>query len=88
MALSIEHADVQCVAAEVASLTGETKTEAIRRALLERNASLTIHRVSVSRKDRLEKFLRVCVWPSIPENIKGSRLTRMEREILLGYGAA
>lgn len=86
MAMNIKNAEVERLAAEVASLAKETKTEAIRRALLERKARLSIHRGSMSRKDRLERFLRKRVWPSIPEEIRRSRLTKKERENILGYG--
>ena len=45
----------------------ETKTEAIRRSLLER-------------------LLREQIWPRIPEDVRGKRLTKQEREEILGYG--
>src|SRR5260370_42263048 len=40
MALNIKNRDVEELAAEVAKMTGETKTEAIRRALAERHQRL------------------------------------------------
>ena len=40
MALNLKNADVERLAAEAARLTGESKTEAIRRALEERQARL------------------------------------------------
>ncbi len=85
MALSIKNVEVLRLAAEVASLANETKTEAIRRALLERKARLSLDHRAMCRKYRLEKFLRERVWPSIPESIRGVRLTKKEREKLLGY---
>jgi len=86
MAMNIKNDEVERLAAEVASLARETKTEAIRRALLERKARLTIRRGTMSRRDRLETFLRKRVWPTIPEEARRSRLTKKERESILGYG--
>jgi hypothetical protein len=40
MALNLKNAEVERLAAEVARLTGESKTEAIRRALYERKQRL------------------------------------------------
>jgi antitoxin VapB len=64
----------------------ETKTEAIRRALLERRARLAIRRSGVSKKARLETLLKNRVWPLIPANVRGKRLTKKAKEAILGYG--
>jgi antitoxin VapB len=37
MPLNIKNAEVESLAAEISRLTGETKTEAIRKALIERS---------------------------------------------------
>jgi antitoxin VapB len=86
MALNIKNPDVERLAAEVAGLARETKTEAIRRALLERKARLNIRRGSLSRRDRLEALLRKRVWPEIPHDVRRTRLTKREKEKILGYG--
>jgi antitoxin VapB len=86
MALNIKNPEVERLAAEVASLAKETKTEAIRRALLERKARLSIRRVSLPRKDRLEALLRKRIWPELPEGVRGTRVSKKERERILGYG--
>jgi len=82
MGLNIKNAEVERLAAEVAALTGETKTEAIRVALEERRATLR----GESPKDRVDKAWKVLeekVWP----NIKGRRApTREEQEETLGFG--
>ena len=44
MGLNIKNAEVEKLAAELAAMTGETKTEAIRKALLERKEHLTPQR--------------------------------------------
>ena len=84
MPLNIKNAEVERLAAEVARLTGESKTEAIRRALDERRRRLS--GASVNRRTRVLKFLQTKVWPSIPDAQRGRRLTREEEDAILGYG--
>jgi antitoxin VapB len=85
MALNLKNADVERLAAEVARLTGESKTEAIRRALEERRRRLKEPSVA-QRRTRVLAFLRAKVWPSIPRAERGRRLTRSEEDEILGYG--
>ncbi len=85
MAMNIKNAEVERLATEVARLTGESKTEAIRRALAERRRRLT----SVStddRRARVLRFLKEKVWPTLPKDQVGRRLTRAEEDGILGYG--
>ena len=86
MALNIKNADVERLAAEVARLTGESKTEAIRRALEERRRRLRGH-APADRRARVLTFLRKKVWASIPKEELGRRLTRAEEDEILGYGS-
>ncbi len=86
MALNIKNPAVEQLATEVAGLAGETKTEAIRRALEERKSRL---RLGVVRKDRRADFLQVLVrdiWPMVPRQMLGRRLSRKEHDAILGYG--
>ena len=85
MALNIKNSEVERLAGEVARLTGESKTEAIRRALEERRARLKSASHS-SRRARVIRFLEKKVWPGLPQNEKGRRLTRAEEDDILGYG--
>jgi len=85
MALNLKNAQVERLATEVAKLTGESKTEAIRRALEERHRRLKRPSV-VERRARLLRFLQSKVWPSIPRKALGRRLTRKEEDAILGYG--
>lgn len=85
MALNLKNADVERLAAEVARLTGESKTEAIRRALEERQRRLKGTEVA-ARRARLLQLLQTQVWPTIPRRELGRRLTRREEDDLLGYG--
>lgn len=85
MALNLKNPDVERLAAEVARLTGESKTEAIRRALEERRQRLK-GPTTAKRRARVLAFLRADVWPTIPQAQRGRRLSRAEEDDLLGYG--
>jgi antitoxin VapB len=85
MALNLKNADVERLAAEVARLTGESKTEAIRRALEERRQRLK-GQSTARRRARVLALLRSQVWPTIPAGQRGRRLTREEEDAILGYG--
>jgi antitoxin VapB len=82
----LEDSEVAKLAAEVAALTHETATEAVRLALLERKARLLMEGQRRERGDRLERFLREEVWPYVPEEFLGRRISKKEEESILGYG--
>lgn len=83
MSLNLKSEEVVRLANEVALLAHETKTEAIRRALEERRERLI---VASSRGQSLISFLEKQVWPFIPEEVRGKRMTREEEDQILGYG--
>jgi len=85
MALNIKNDEVERLAGEVARLTGESKTEAIRRALEERRGRLK-SASSDTRRVRVLRFLEKKVWPTVPKTQRGRRLTRQEEDEILGYG--
>jgi antitoxin VapB len=85
MALNLKNAEVERLATEIARLTGESKTEAIRKALQERRRRLQAVAVS-GRRSRVLRLLRDRIWPSIPKNQLGRRLTPAEEDAILGYG--
>ena len=85
MALNLKNAEVERLAEEVARLTGESKTEAIRKALEERRRRLKSVATS-ERRARLLRMLRSRVWPSIPKDQLSRRLTRAEEDAILGFG--
>jgi antitoxin VapB len=87
MALNLKNPDVERLAAEVATLTGESKTEAIRRALEERRERLSYRIVEADRARMLAALLEVEVWPMIPRGQLGRAPTRRERAEILGAGA-
>ncbi|HEX6371993.1 MAG TPA: type II toxin-antitoxin system VapB family antitoxin [Longimicrobium sp.] len=86
MALNIKNADVERLAAEVAGLTGESKTEAIRQALVERRERLAIKGRGRTRYEDVMAWLEKDVWPRIPADQLGRRLTPEEEADILGYG--
>ena len=93
MTLHITNARVARLASEVARITGETKIEAIRRALQERKDRLVKENrkkapLKVSKKrDRvseIKEYLEREVWPKIPPEVLGKKVTKREREEILG----
>ena len=85
MALNLKNGEVERLAAEVAQLTGETKTEAIRRSLEERRRRLK-GAAGGGRRERVLRHLELKVWPRIPKRQRGRRLRRQEEDAILGYG--
>lgn len=85
MALNIKNAQVERLAAEVAELAGETKTEAIRRALAERKERLRRQVVS-SKKERLVEFLEKEIWPLVPPAERKRPIRREKEDEILGFG--
>ncbi|MGP7996639.1 MAG: type II toxin-antitoxin system VapB family antitoxin [Streptosporangiaceae bacterium] len=86
MALNIKNEEVEQLAAEVARITGETKTEAIRRALAERRQRLAYRVAPTDRAARVLQYLQSEVWPRIPADELGRHLSRDEEDEILGYG--
>jgi antitoxin VapB len=86
MAVNIKNNEVENLLNELALLTGESKTETVRQALLERRRRLTAPTNVRQPKIRLLTFLEEEVWPQIPAEQLGVRLTKAEEEAILGYG--
>jgi len=85
VALNIKNPEVEKLAAEVAELAQETKTEAIRRALADRKEKLESKPVRKKKRD-LRAYLERHVWPFIPPEVLGKPITKEEREEILGIG--
>lgn len=85
MALNIKNLEVERLATELARLTGESKTEAIRRALDERRRRLQGRSID-QRRERVLRLLEKKIWPTLPAGERGRRLTRAEEDEILGYG--
>lgn len=84
VALNIKNKAVERLVVEVASLAGESKTEAVRRALEERKARLAFRVVDADRVARLRRFLENEVWPRIPPDQLGRTMSRHEEDEILG----
>jgi antitoxin VapB len=78
MALTIRNREVERLAEEVARLAGETKTEAIRKALEMRLRDLEKKR----RFDRALRFLEEEVWPEIPPELRDKGISKKEMDEL------
>jgi antitoxin VapB len=85
MALNIKNAEVESLAAEVAKLADETKTEAIRIALKERAFRLKSYRGKLTRRERIDAAL-AHFREQFPNADYGCRLTKEEEERILGFG--
>lgn len=88
MALNIKNPKVERLATELARLTGETKTEAIRRALEDRKSRLVLKASPTrDRASKIMDYLEREVWPKIPADVLGKKkMTKREREEILGIG--
>lgn len=86
MALNIKNPETERLAAEVAELAGESKTQAVTVALRERRERLRRGETLEQRRERIKRFLEEEVWPQIPPDVRGKSITKAEREEILGYG--
>lgn len=86
MALNIKDPVTERLAAEVAALTHDSKTGAIRVALQERMERLRATLPRQSRSDRLQTFLESEAWPQIPGGVRGQTISRKEWDDILGIG--
>jgi antitoxin VapB len=86
MPLNIKDLATERLAAEVAALAGETKTRAVRVALEQRKERLVLRSAPVDRGTNFRRFLEDEAWPQVPEDVLGTRLSREDRESILGYG--
>ena len=86
MALNIKSPEVEELVATLATMTGESKTEAVRRALAERRERLSLQSARRKRGSGFLRFLEEEVWPKAPPDQLGRRLSRDEEDEILGYG--
>ena len=86
MALNIKNQDVENLLDSVVKMTGESKTEAVRKALEERHQRLALSSMRANDRDRLQNFLAEEIWTQIPKALLGSTLSKEEEEQILGLG--
>jgi antitoxin VapB len=84
MALNIKNPQVERLVSEIAAATGESKTEVVRRALEERQVRLRLQIADRSRARRIARLLSDEVWPQVPAEEVGRRLSREEEDDILG----
>ena len=88
MALNIKNSEVEHLVDEIVRLTGESKTEAIRKALDERRLRGLAVLATPRSEARLLAFLEDEIWSQIPVELMGQPLTKEEEAAILGYGEA
>lgn len=86
MALNIKNQDVEMLLNSVVKMTGESKTEAVRKALEERRQRLALRFMIFQDSSRLNTFLDEEIWSQIPEELLGTTLSKAEEEQILGTG--
>lgn len=88
MALNIKDQETEKLAAEVAEMTGDTKTGAVREALRERKTRLELRGGGKGRPQRnMREWLETEIWPHIPEEeLDKPPMTKAEVEEILGFG--
>lgn len=85
MALNIKNPEVERLAAEVAELAHETKTEAIRKSLLERKQRISPTMSPETKKKRLMEFMGREIYPKTPKYLRGKRISQKRQDEILGY---
>lgn len=85
MALNIKDPETEALVAEVAELTGDTKTGAVRSAMRKRRDELR-RSGAVRTGSRGRAVLENEIWPMLGISEEQEPITKAERESILGYG--
>jgi antitoxin VapB len=88
MALNIKDPETERLATEVAAMTGESKTGAVRTALRERRERLALEHSVGDREHALRILLETEIWPSLPDGMHGHGPSEEEQDAILGYEPA
>jgi antitoxin VapB len=95
VALNIKDKETEALVAKIASLTGETETEAVRIAARERVERLQLEGGDRERRpddprrspEAFRHWLETEIWSLLPPDaLDREPMTKAEREELLGYG--
>jgi len=86
VALTIKNVEVEKLATEVAELTGESKTQAIKVALQERRARLASGIDPAARTATLLEFMEQEIWVQVPAELRGQPHDSARDDEILGYG--
>ncbi len=85
MALNLKNPEVERLAAELATRNKCTKTEAVRRALLENRDRTKFSQAGDDRIVRARRFLEKKVWPKLPPGAS-QPWTREQEDKIMGWG--
>lgn len=84
MALNIKNKYVETLLDSVVKITGESKTEAVRKALEERHQRLALRSLTSHDHNLLHTFLTEEIWPQIPAELLGTTHSKAKEEEILG----
>jgi len=86
MALTIKNSEVERLAEEVARLSGQNKTQAVRQALQEMRDRLSLRVSDASRASQRRRFLEREIWGDIPDELLDKPHDQALEDEILGYG--
>jgi antitoxin VapB len=86
MALTIKNPEVERLAEEVARLSGQNKTQAVRQALEEKRDRLSLRVPRAARTIQRRRFLGREIWGGIPDGLLDKPHDDALDEEILGYG--
>jgi len=86
MSLNIKNKKVEMLIDSITALTGETKTEAVHKALEERKQRLAMKNQMLNRQLLLNEFLENEIWSRIPADLIGMDYSQEEQDRVLGFG--
>lgn len=88
MALNIKNEETVKLAAEVAEMSGDSKTGAVREALRERKLRLELRGGGKGRPSgSMRRWLEREIWPLVPDRERGREpMSKAEVEEILGFG--
>ncbi|WP_374688788.1 type II toxin-antitoxin system VapB family antitoxin [Promineifilum sp.] len=80
MSVNLKNPDVEKLLDEVVQMTGETKTEAVRKALEERRQRLVMQTIVPQDEAQFLAFLNDEIWSTVPPELLGTQLTKAEEK--------
>ena len=86
MALTIKNPEVERLAEELARLTGQNKTQAVRQALEEKRDRLMVRVPPAARAAQRRRFLEREIWADIPDDLLDKPHDDAIDDAILGYG--
>jgi antitoxin VapB len=86
MALTIKNPEVERLAEEVARLSGQNKTQAVRQALEEKRDRLSLRVSRAARTVQRRRFLEREIWANIPDELLDKPHDDALDDEILGYG--